>query len=99
MATRLRPAPSVTNLAVPATVPDATTHTPPDPTVVLDWTLGTRTRTKRYRPSKPTSITAAVASLVSIPIIGRGLLDPFGRMELDARGSKLVIVDPETDAL
>eukprot|EP00978_Attheya_sp_CCMP212_P038058 scaffold185041_cov24-Attheya_sp.AAC.1 len=57
MATGLRPAPSVTNLAVPATVPDATTHTPPDPTVALDWTLGarTRTRTNRYRLSKPTS--------------------------------------------
>eukprot|EP00978_Attheya_sp_CCMP212_P046164 scaffold377233_cov59-Attheya_sp.AAC.1 len=61
LATCLRPAPSVTNHAVPATVPDARTHTPPDPTVVLDQTLGTRTN--RYRPSKPTSTTAAVASL------------------------------------
>eukprot|EP00978_Attheya_sp_CCMP212_P021448 scaffold62632_cov62-Attheya_sp.AAC.2 len=49
LATRLRPAPSVTNHAVPATVQDATTHTPPDPSVALDWTLGTRTN--RYRPS------------------------------------------------
>eukprot|EP00978_Attheya_sp_CCMP212_P032623 scaffold128317_cov53-Attheya_sp.AAC.1 len=60
--TRLRPAPSVTNHAVPATLQDAMTpHTPPDPTVALDQPLATRSN--RYRPSKPTSTTTAVASL------------------------------------
>eukprot|EP00978_Attheya_sp_CCMP212_P000026 scaffold81_cov32-Attheya_sp.AAC.2 len=36
LATRFRPAPSVTHHAVPATLQDATTHTPPDLTVALD---------------------------------------------------------------
>eukprot|EP00978_Attheya_sp_CCMP212_P037518 scaffold177687_cov35-Attheya_sp.AAC.1 len=36
LVTRFRPAPSVTHHAVPATLQDATTHTPPDLTVALD---------------------------------------------------------------
>eukprot|EP00978_Attheya_sp_CCMP212_P012986 scaffold32398_cov53-Attheya_sp.AAC.1 len=71
MATPLRLAPSAMIHAVPPGVQDRLAHTPPDPTVAIDWPL--EMRVNRYRPSKSTSIMTAVASTSLAPTLATPL--------------------------